>query len=59
MDTILTIKSLDIEQVNANPSQAGNLTSQETCQVILMIRTITQGILATTVKSMYMFLKIA
>ena len=61
MVIILIVKSLDIEKVNANLSQIGLLISQKTHleMVILMIETITQGIVATTVKNMNMFLKIA
>ena len=43
MDIVLTIKSLDIEQVNVDPSQTRHHISQETHQemIILMIGTIT------------------
>ena len=59
MDIVLTMKILDIEQVNSNPSQKRHLTSQETHQemVILMIGIITQGIVVTTIKNIDMFLK--
>ena len=60
MDIFLTIKSLGIKQVNANPNQTRHLTSWATHQEmeILMIGIKTQGIIATTVKNMDMFLKI-
>ena len=60
MDIVLIAKSLDIEQVNADPNKTRHLTSLVTHQemVILMIGTITQGIVATTIKNMDMFLKI-
>ena len=59
IDIALTIKNLYIEQVNAEPSQRGHLINQDTHleMVILMIGTITQSIVATTVKNMNMFLK--
>ena len=61
MDIFITIKSLDIEQVNVDPSQTRHLTSRATHQemVTLMIGIITQGIVAITIKNMDMFLKIA
>ena len=61
MDIVLTIKILDIEQVNSNLSQVGHLTSWATHHemVILMIGTVTQGIVATTIKNIDMFLKIS
>ena len=61
MDVFLTIKILDIEQLNAKPSQTRNLKSQATHQemVILMIGIITKGIVSITIKNMDMILKIA
>ena len=60
MNIALTIKILDIEQVNADPSQIEHLISQETHleKVILMIGITTQGIVVTIVKNVDMFLKI-
>ena len=56
-----TVKILGIEQVNADPNPTGDLISwvMHLEKVILMIGTIKQGIVATTIKSMDMFLKIA
>ena len=61
MDITLIVKSLDIEKVNANPSQTRHLTSWAIHQemVILMIWIIMQGIIVNTIKNMDMFLKIS
>ena len=60
MGIATTVKSLGIKQLNADPSPIRHLTSQAMHQekVILMIGTIIQGIVATTIKYMDMFLKI-
>ena len=61
MGISITIISLDIEQVNADPSPTRHPTSQEMHldEVILMIGTTTQGILVITIRNMDMFLRIS